>query len=190
MATSHKHLILAGAVLVAGLGVTGAAVADGSSGSTRSEATTSTAGPNTDVEIQRGIVLEGAGAIGDTPVAVTIYENDQHGSSVQVVVGDPEEDRIGFVEQAEPFVVDGVLHATVQVEGRAVEISGTVTESGRPARVTAPAQDAGEQIIDRGTHTPLATDVTLTYDGSTVPLTFAPAFAYDLETRTVTLYGN
>lgn len=188
MATLHKHLILAGAVLVAGLGVTGAAVAEGSPGSTRSEATA--AGPTSGVQIQRGIVLEGTGSIGDTPVAVTIYENDQHGNSVQVVVGDPEEDRIGFVEQAEPFVVDGVLHAIVEVDGRAVEISGTVTESGRPTRVTSPAQDAGEQIIDKGTHTPLTTDVNLTYDGSTVPLTFAPAFAYDLETRTVTLYGN
>lgn len=192
MGTTNKHLILAGAVLVAGLGVTGAAVADGSADSTRPavSAPSTNDGPNTTVEIQRGIVLEGTGAIGDTPVAVTIYENEQHGNSVQVVLGDPEEDRIGFVEQAERFVVDGVLRATVEVDGRTVEISGTVTESGRPTKVTAPVQDAGEQIVDKGTHTPLATDVTLTYDGSTVPLTFDSAFAYDLETRKVTLYGN
>jgi hypothetical protein len=191
-----KHLMVVGSVLVAGLGIAGAATAD--EGSTPAEPDASTAvssgsaeNSNINVEHQRGVVLEGSGLAGDLPVAVTVYENSLHGNSIQVVLGDPDNGgHIGSVEQAEPFVVDGVLNATVDIDGQKVELTGTVEEAGRATKVIEPIQDAGEQIISKGTHTQLFTDITLMFDGKSAALEFAPAFAYDLEIRKVGLYGN
>ena len=135
-------------------------------------------------------MLEGSGEAGGLAVSATVYENDRYGNSVQVVLGNPDDDRIGYAEQEQAFLVDGHLTATVEIEGRAAVLSGTVVPSGRPERLVDPGQDAGEQRVVRGTHTALVTDVVLTYDGITVPLQFSPAFAYDLEVRSVDLYGN
>lgn len=190
-----KHLIVVGSLLVAGLGIAGAATADDASKTAQRSTSAVTAvsadQPKVTVEHQRGIVLEGSGLAGDLPVAVTVYENSLHGNSIQVVLGDPDDGgHIGFVEQTQPFVVDGILNATVDVDGQAVELAGTVEQTGRATKVSEPLQDAGEQVISKGTHTQLLTDVTLSFDGKDVSLEFAPAFAYDLEIRKVGLYGN
>jgi hypothetical protein len=144
----------------------------------------------TSVETQRGLVLEGSGEINGLDVQVTVYENSLYGNSVQVVVGDPDEGNIGAFEQAAPFVVDGELSATVQIGGKSATLSGTVESNGRPERVVEPIQDGGEQMVTRGTNTALSADVTLTFDGASAPVDFAPAFAYELEVRKVTLYGR
>jgi hypothetical protein len=187
-----KRFILVGAVLGAALGLAGTAVAaDAPSGARQTgSASGTTSGPNTNVEIQRGIVMEGTGVAGDLSATVTVYENSLHGNSIQVIIGDPDDGRIGYVEQAEPFVVDGVLHATVEIDGQTAELSGSVAQTGRPTKVMEPIQDSGEQLITRGTHTQLLANVTITCAGTSIPLEFAPAFAYDLEIRRVTLYGN
>lgn len=191
-----RQLIVVGSLLVAGLGIAGTATADDASKPAQRSAPTAFAGDsarqsNITVEHQRGIVLEGSGLAGDLPVAVTVYENSLHGNSIQVVLGDPDNGgEIGYVEQAEPFVVDGILDATVDIGGRTLELTGTVEQTGRTTKVTEPIQDAGEQIISKGTHTQLLTDVTLSFDGTTASLEFAPAFAYDLEIRKIDLYGN
>ena len=44
--------------------------------------------------------------------------------------------------------------------------------------------DAGNHIVADGYHRRLANDLVLKYDGSTVPLTCAPAFRYDLQVTT------
>jgi hypothetical protein len=200
MHTNTTRLVLVATTLVAGLGIAGAAVAQGGENPAQSTTVadparqTVPAQPPTQntptVEQERGIVLEGSGEADGLAASTTVYENDRYGNSVQVVLGDPDDDRIGYAEQAQPFVVDGHLTATVEIDGRPAVLSGTVVASGRPERLVDPGQDAGEQRVVRGTHTALVTDVTLSYDGTTVPLQFAPAFAYDLEVRTVDLYGN
>lgn len=192
MRTTLKQFVIIGFVLAAGLGTAGAAVAVGDP-STSPQAQPSagtTAEPKVSVEVQRGLVLEGTGALGEQTVMVTVYENSLYGNSVQVILGDPDEGHFGYAEQAESFVVDGVLHASVEIDGETAELAGTVVTTGRPTRLTDPYQDAGEQIVDKGTHTQLVTDVTITYAGTTAPLEFAPAFAYDLESRKVALYGS
>ena len=141
------------------------------------------------VEHQVGTVLEGTAEAG-VPVMVTVYENSLHGSSVQVVLGDPEEDNVGYVEQEGAFIHDGVLDVTVDVQGTPVRFHGTVTPSGKPTKLVEPIQDNGEQIVTKGTNTQLATDVTVTVRGVSAPVAFAPAFAFDLESRKVTLYGR
>ncbi len=138
------------------------------------------------VEHQAGKVMEGTA----DGVMVTVYENSMYGSSIQVVLGDPDEENFGYVEQAGPFVHDGVLDVTIDVKGTPVRLHGTVTETGRPEKIRESYQDAGQQIVDKGTHTQLATDVDVTIRGTSAPVSFAPAFAYDLESRKVTLYGR
>ena len=199
MHTNTTRLVLVATTLVAGLGIAGAAVAQGGEPHRTTPETTTVAAPDRPtppaqnrptVEQERGIVLEGSGEGGGLAVSATVYENDRYGNSVQVVLGDPDDDRIGYAEQEQPFLVDGHLTASVEIDGRTAVLSGTVVPSGRPERLVDPGQDAGEQRVVRGTHTALVTDVVLTYDGTTVPLQFAPAFAYDLEVRSVDLYGN
>ena len=141
------------------------------------------------VEHEIGTVLEGTADAG-TPVMVTVYENNLHGSSIQVVLGDPDDDNIGYVEQEGAFIQDGVLDVTVDVQGTPVRLHGTVAPNGRPTKIVEPIQDNGEQIVVKGTNTPLATDVDVTVRGVSGAVQFAPAFAFDLESRKVTLYGR
>ena len=153
--------------------------------------TTIAASPDIPVRVEHevGKVLEGT-AVAGTPVMVTLYENSLHGSSLQVVLGDPELDQFGYVEQPGAFIEGGVLDVTVDVQGTPVRFRGTVTPSGRPEKVVEPLQDNGERIITKGTNTQLATDVTVTVGGVSAPVSFAPAFAFDLESRKITLYGR
>lgn len=142
------------------------------------------------VEREAGIVMEGAGELAGSSFMVTLYQNSRYGNSVQVVLGDPDEGRIGYLEQTEPFVVDGVLNATVMVAGEPVTLHGTVIRTGQPQRTTESYSDAGQRIVTRGTHTELLTEVTLAIAGQAAGVGFAPAFAYDLAVRKVDLYGN
>lgn len=143
----------------------------------------------TRVETQRGLVLEGTGSVDGLAVTVYVYENSTYGNSLQVVLGDPEEDRIGFLEQAAPFVVDGALDVVVDVAGTPVRLTGTVTPTDQ-TKVVEPIQDGGEQLVTRGTHTQLATAIVATIGEASGDLAFAPAFAFDLEVRRVALYGG
>jgi len=192
-ATRRVASVLGGAALAVALGAPlagGLAATASEPLPTAPSATGDTAEPTT-VEHQAGVVLEGTADLGGTPVLVTVYDNSRYGSSIQVVLGDPDEGgHIGYAEQATPYVVDGRLDATVQVDGRPLTLTGTVTPAGRPTRLVEPMQDGGEQLITRGTNTDLVADVNLGYRGDTASVAFAPAFAFDLEVRRVTLYGN
>jgi len=190
MTTISTRFVIAAAILVAGIGITGAAVAQSSeprSAERQAGTTTPAETPPDPARVrathdQRGIVLEGTGRAGGRTVTVHVYENDVHGSSAQVVLGDPADDRIGAVEQESAFVVDGVLTASVEIDGRTATIAGTVTPSGAESTSVDPAMDA-EPTVVRGTHTPLDSDLVVTYGGHTVPLQVSTAFAYDLEVR-------
>jgi exoribonuclease R len=146
----------------------------------------STAAARPNVERQHGIVLECTG----DGVHVTVYENAIHGNSATAVLGDLEEGHFGYTEQTTAYLVDGQLSVAVDVEGVPVSVTGSAVLDGQPTRIVEPQQDAGEQIVTRGTNTPLATDLVADVAGDVVPLECSPAFAYDLEVRKVTLYGN
>ena len=190
MTTISTRFAIAAATLVAGIGIAGAAVAQGD----ESRATERQAAPRPRprhhptprrvraTHEQHGIVLEGTGSAGGLTVTVYVYENDAHGNSAQVVLGDPADDRIGAVEQDRAFVVDGVLTASVDIDGRTATITGTVVPSGAEATPVDPALDS-EPTVVRGTHTPLDADLVVTYGGTALPLQVSPAFAYDLEVR-------
>lgn len=202
MRSLKSRAVLLAFVVTASIGSAGAAIArtnatgdaamPGQSprAAAQKETRTLDAATPTTLQRQSGIVLEGSGEAGGLAAMVTVYENSLYGNSLQVVLGDPDDDRIGYVEQTATFVVDGVLSTSVEIDGKSAVLRGTVQESGRQEKLVEPVQDNGEQIVSRGTHTQLLTDVTLTYDGVSVPLEFSPAFAYELEVRRVSLYGN
>ncbi|RYP83921.1 hypothetical protein EKO23_17750 [Nocardioides guangzhouensis] len=176
--TALRTAVVAAGLAAAGLGVAGAAFAS---------VPAEHAGPRTTVETQRGTVLECHGE----GVQATVYENSRYGSSLVVIVGDPGDDLFGSIERDTPFVVDGLLDETVAVRGgRTATITGTLTPTGQPTRITEPVQDAGEQVVSRGTNRPLATDLVVTVDGTPVTVTCDPAFTFDLEVRRTRLYGN
>lgn len=171
-------------------GTAGAPATKGRAAEATTQSVQAAAEAPTSVEIQRGLVLEGSGEINGASLQVTVYENSLYGNSVQIVVGDPDEGNIGASEQTAAFVVGGQLNASVQIGGKTATLSGTVESTGRPERVVEPIQDAGERIVTRGTNTALRANVTLTFDGAAAHVEFAPAFAYELEVRKVSLYGR
>ena len=138
------------------------------------------------IEHERGIVIEGNAVLDREPVGISLYENAKYGNVLQVFF--PETDEVGAVEQDAPFVVDGRVDVTVEVDGRSVRLAGVVAETGR-TRVVEPLQDGGEQLVTKGTHAILDVDVALTVGDHSVPLE-ATGFAFDLDVRRVQLYGN
>ena len=138
------------------------------------------------VEHQRGIVIEGTGVLDGEPVGISLYENAQHGNVLQVFF--PETDEVGALEQDAPFVVDGRVDVTVNVDGRTVRLAGVVTETGT-TKVVDSLQDAGEQQVAKGTQSVLDADLALTEGGRSVPLE-TNGFAFDLDVRHVQLYGK
>jgi hypothetical protein len=138
------------------------------------------------IEQQRGIVIEGTAVLNGEPVGISLYENEQYGNVLQVFF--PESDEVGALEQEAPFVVDGRVDVTVDVDGRRARLAGVVTETGA-TKVVEPLQDGGEQQISKGTHYVLDAELALTVGRYSVPLE-TDAFAFDLDVRHVQLYGN
>ena len=193
-ATRRVASVLAGAALTVALGAPLAGSLAANAGEpadpTAPSATQDASAPTT-TEHQIGVVLEGTADLGGEPVMVTVYDNSRYGSSIQVVLGDPDDGGyIGYAEQSAPYVVDGRIDAVVEVNGRPFRLVGTVVPAGRPAHEVDPMQDGGEQLVIRGTNTDLVADVIASYRQQSAPVAFAPAFAFDLEVRRVTLYGN
>lgn len=189
MKTTSLLRTAAAALALTGVGFSGAALAHDGASSPRAAASSRPAAvaPSTPVSVehQTGLVIE---ATGDG-VWVSVYENQLHGNTLQVVLGDPELDLIGHAEQAAPFVVDGKLDVTVTVDGKPARLTGTVVAGGT-SKLVEPLQDGGEQIVTRSRQTRLVAELTLAYDGVSVPLAAGPAFAYDNEVRKVALYGG
>ncbi|HET9499188.1 MAG TPA: hypothetical protein VFO98_02890 [Marmoricola sp.] len=182
------------AALALSVALVGGSVLAGAAYASDEPATSTTASPaaSTPVQVTRehGSILEGYAVVGGTPVLITLYENSTHGSSLQVVVGDPEEDRIGYVEQAGAFIVEGNLDVTLPVGEEQLRLRGTVTGTGQLDPVDERVKDNGFQIITSGTHEQLAAQVTVDHAGESAGATFAPAIAYDLEVRKIRLYGG
>lgn len=154
-------------------------------------AETAAAETPTNVDLQSGVVLEGFATIAGQEAFLELYDNSKYGSSIRIIVGDIEDGGFfGYAEQQTAFVVDGQVHATVELDGKDAVISGTLVENGAPTRIRDNFQDGGAQLNTKGTNTQLLADVTITFEGATIPVEVGTAFAYDLQTRTVELYGT
>ncbi len=145
------------------------------------------AGPKWKTE--RGIVVECTGHVGTgaggTDVWTSVYENSRYGNTVQVVLGDPDEGHGKNKEQDAKFLQDGVLTASLKVEGTPVAIGGTAERRGKRIKVYESIDDAGMRVVTKGFHRRLRTDLVVTVDGVSAPLTCKPAFYYDLQVKRI-----
>lgn len=132
-------------------------------------------------ERERGIVLECTGEAGGLQAYANVYENDTYGNYFQVVLGAPDDGNGRSKEPQRPMFRDGVIRATITIDGQKAKVRGTAKKVGKKTPSHMETDDAGYHVSSHGTHRRLANDLVLSYDGTTVPLTCDPAFAYDLK---------
>ena len=136
-------------------------------------------GPPT-TERERGIVLECTGEADGLKAYASIYENQRYGNYLQVVLGDTDDGNGRNKKVERNFLEDGKVRARITIDGAKAKIRGTAELVGKKTPVHEQHDDAGYLITVDGTHRQLATDLVLTYDGASVPLTCDPGFRYDL----------
>ena len=134
---------------------------------------------------ERGIVLECTGDAHGVQVWTSVYENQRYGNTVQVVIGDPDDGHGSSRNTDDKFVVDGVVKATVKVDGKRALVEGVVQRTGARTKVYDEYEDAGFLVKTRGYHRQLLTDMGARYAGTSVPLACDTAFVYDLEVKKV-----
>ena len=115
---------------------------------------------------ERGIVLECAGDAHGLQVWTSVYENHRYGNTVQVVIGDPDAGNGASKSSEDKFVVDGVVKATVKVDGKRALVEGAVQRHGARTPVYEEYADAGFLIKTRGYHRQLLTDMGFRYAGT------------------------
>jgi len=137
---------------------------------------------------EKGIVLECNGEAHGLSAYVNLYENDTYSHYVQVVLDDDPE----LAKSREPAdILDaGKIRTGVRIAGKQARILGTATRVGPRKHVHEEYDDAGQHIVADGFHRRLAHDLVLRYDGTTVPLTCAPAFYYSLNVTKTDTTGD
>ena len=127
---------------------------------------------------EKGTVLECSGTWKGDRVYTLVYENSTAGNSVQVVIDDGV---YGAGKSTKRDLVQGRdVRATIKLDGTRALIEGRARAVGKKTPVHEELDDAGQHIVTDGTHRRMATDLTLTWRGTTVPLDCAHAFVYDL----------
>jgi hypothetical protein len=85
---------------------------------------------------ERGIVLECHGEAHGLQVWTSVYENQRYGNVVQVVIGDPDDGHGNSKDTDEKFLVDGVVKASVKVDGKRALVEGAAERHGPRRRST------------------------------------------------------
>jgi hypothetical protein len=134
---------------------------------------------------ERGIVLECHGQAHGLRVWTSVYENQRYGNVVQVVIGDPDDGHGNSKDTDEKFLVDGVVKASVKVDGKRALVEGAAERHGPRTKLYEEYEDAGFLIKTRGFHRQLVTDMGARYGGKSVPLACDTAFVYDLEVKKI-----
>jgi hypothetical protein len=134
---------------------------------------------------ERGIVLECHGQAHGLRVWTSVYENQRYGNVVQVVIGDPDDGHGNSKDTDKKFLVDGVVKASVKVDGKRALVEGAAERHGARTKVRERFDDAGFLVKTRGFHRPLLTDMGFRYAGKSVPLVCDTAFVYDLEVKKI-----
>jgi hypothetical protein len=132
---------------------------------------------------ERGNVIECQGRKAGVTVRTTVYENHRYGNTVQATIGDPDLDIDGARQTTDKFLVDGVLRAVVNVDGKRLVVKGTAARYGARIAVSESFDDGDMTVSTRGYQRLLRTDLVAKYDGKVVPLTCDTAFYYNLEVK-------
>jgi len=82
-------------------------------------------------------------------------------------------------------LVDGLVRASVKVDGKRALVEGAAERFGARTRVYEEYDDAGFLVKTRGFHRQLVTDMGFRYAGKSVPLACDTAFVYDLEVKKI-----
>lgn len=130
---------------------------------------------------EKGIVLECHGTIRGRAVYASLYENNTVANTIQILVGDDDQQVGGARDTARDFLDGRAVRGILKVDGRRALIEGTAHRVGRKVAVHEEHDDGGQHITVDGTHRRLANDLELTWKGATVPLDCDEAFAYDLQ---------
>ena len=129
---------------------------------------------------ERGIVMECTGEADGLQAYASLYENDRFGNYVQVVLGDPDAGNGVNKLVKRKLLEDGVVRATVTIDGAKAKIRGTASRVGKKKHVHEELDDAGYHVVSDGTHRRLRNDLAFEYDGMATRLSCDPAFAYNL----------
>ena len=172
----RSTLIAAGAAAAALAGLAGAVVVGGTVNAANAHPSQ---GVQPIVTTEKGIVLECTGEARGLSAYVNLYENDTFTNYVQVILND----KPGLAASREPKDIwsDGVVKTSVQIKDKRAKITGTASKVGKRSAVHEEIDDAGYRVVSDGWHRQLEHDLTLTYGGTAVDLTCAPAFFYKLE---------
>lgn len=138
-------------------------------------------------ENERGFVLECTGGAGGLSAYVEVYENDQYNNYFQVVLND--DPRLAASREPADLVSKGKVTGTIRIKGHKARVTGTAVKIGKRLPVHEEIDDAGQHIVSDGYHRRLRNDLTLTYRGTEVPLTCAPAFYYNLDVTKTDITG-
>lgn len=129
---------------------------------------------------EKGIVLECSGTWRGERVYSSLYENSVYGNTIQVVVGGG--DVAGDSRSTRHAFLDGrAVRGVLKLDGRRAVIAGTAHAVGGKTAVHEELDDAGQHITTDGTHRRLASNLRLTWKGTTVPLDCPESFVYDLQ---------
>ena len=111
--------------------------------------------------------------IGDAGCTLTIAPPLTGSGSCAVVAWDQDSGKIEIISTGPPRIVwNGSAKGNL--------VSGSYAESGKPARPNGAVRDDGEVVVTRGTNTPLAVELTVTYGDVVIPVQVTNAFAFDL----------
>jgi hypothetical protein len=155
----------------------GATAPDPASGAvSRAEGTTLGA---RDAVRERGNLIECTGRYRGTDTFVSVYENNRYTNVLQVVVGDGGAG--ASREVAEGFVDGSRVHGALRLQGKKVTVSGTAVRTDQRTKVHEEHDDAGQHIVIDGYHRALDSDLTMSWQGTTIRLTCDNAFYYNLK---------
>ena len=188
--TAALTLTLA-ATAVGGIGVLAPATAQTTAAApttATSGDTTATAEPVTTHE--RGVVLECTGSRHGLDAYVSLYENNLHGNVVQVILDDSP--RKAATSQPADILSAGEIRTGVRIGEHRAVIRGTAyrVPVALRSRVHEEMDDAGQHIVADGFQRDLVEDLALRYDGTRVPLSCDPAFAYRLTVTKTDITGG
>ncbi|HYF71656.1 MAG TPA: hypothetical protein VD864_02485 [Nocardioides sp.] len=129
---------------------------------------------------ERGIVIECTGTIKHKPVYASLYENNTVANTIQIVIGDDDDQVGGGRDTDRDFRHGRKVSGSLQLAGDRALVTGTARKVGGRVAVHEEHDDAGQHITVDGFHRRLDTDLTLSWKGASAPLTCDTAFVYDL----------
>ncbi|MCW2791885.1 MAG: hypothetical protein JWO76_983 [Nocardioides sp.] len=135
--------------------------------------------PTTTHEV--GNLLECTGTWKGRDVYASLYENRTYGNTIQILIGDDDDQVGGSRNVKDDFIEAKQVHGSLEIGRKRAVVEGHASRAGKKTAVHEEHDDAGQHITVDGFHRRLANDLTLTWRKKTVPLVCDNAFFYNLQ---------